>query len=384
MRIVYVYPQFAHFAGTERVLIDKMNYLANQKDFEIIMLTYEQGSHPLAYPLSSKVKHVDLDVRFYPLYKYNRIVRTYKWHLYTKILRERFNVFMANVKPDIVITTTYYSNIISMIDACQVEFVKILESHIDRRYIHNNDPHNIEKWTTWLRSLWDMRVLNQKSRKFDIVVTLNEQDAHEWSRILKTKIIPNIVHLNDTGRYSSLDSKHVIFVGRYTHQKGIIDLFKIWKLVFARNPDWHLDLYGDGDMRLIPYSDSECLHMNIHVHKPVCNIFDKYLDSSIFVLTSLYEPFGLVMPEAMSCGLPVVAFNCPSGPANIITDGVDGFLILERDINSFANKLCQLIESIDLRKEMSQAAILSSQNYSANKIMGQWVDLFNELVPTVK
>ena len=137
-------------------------------------------------------------------------------------------------------------------------------------------------------------------------------------------------------------------------------------------------------MRLIPYSDSECLHMNIHVHKPVCNIFDKYLDSSIFVLTSLYEPFGLVMPEAMSCGLPVVAFNCPSGPANIITDGVDGFLILERDINSFANKLCQLIESIDLRKEMSQAAILSSQKYSANKIMGQWVDLFNELVPTVK
>jgi glycosyltransferase involved in cell wall biosynthesis len=90
------------------------------------------------------------------------------------------------------------------------------------------------------------------------------------------------------------------------------------------------------------------------------------------------------MPEAMSCGLPVVAFNCPSGPANIITDGVDGFLILERDINSFANKLCQLIESIDLRKEMSQAAILSSQKYSANKIMGQWVDLFNELVPTVK
>jgi len=82
----------------------------------------------------------------------------------------------------------------------------------------------------------------------------------------------------------------------------------------------------------------------------------------------------------MSCGLPVVAFDCPSGPANIITDGVDGFLIKDRNVNQFADRLCQLIESPDLRRTMGKAAILSSQRYSPNRIMAQWMSLFKELI----
>ena len=75
MRIVYVYPQFAHFAGTERVLIDKMNYLADHYNYDVYMLTNEQGNHPISFSLSSGVKHVDLDVRFTHLYKRNQFVR---------------------------------------------------------------------------------------------------------------------------------------------------------------------------------------------------------------------------------------------------------------------------------------------------------------------
>ena len=97
------------------------------------------------------------------------------------------------------------------------------------------------------------------------------------------------------------------------------------------------------------------------------------------MLTSLYEPFGLVMPEAMSCGLPVIAFDCPTGPADIITDGVDGFLIKNRDIQSYADKLCLLIESKELRLKMGKAAIASSQRFSANAIMAQWKELFNQM-----
>ena len=78
MKIVYVYPKFTALAGTERVLIDKMNYLANQEDIEVIVITHEQGNHPFAYPLSSKVTHVDLNVRFLTLFKYNIIVRLIK------------------------------------------------------------------------------------------------------------------------------------------------------------------------------------------------------------------------------------------------------------------------------------------------------------------
>ena len=144
--------------------------------------------------------------------------------------------------------------------------------------------------------------------------------------------------------------------------------------------DWHLDLFGDGNLAEIPYSEEERLIKNIHVHQPDSNIFERYLESSVFVLTSVFEPFGLVIPEAMSCGLPVVAFDCPSGPANIITDGIDGFLIKDRNINLFADRICQLIESPDLRLSMGKAAIESSQKYSADVIMPQWISFFNELL----
>jgi len=380
MKIVYVYPQFARLAGTERVLIDKMNYLADREGFEILMVTYEQGTHPMAYRLSEKVRHIDLDVRFYPLYKYNSVVRFYRWYQYTKLLKRRFNKLMAEEKPDIVITTTYHGNIMTMIDECPTPFVRILESHIDRRYVHSNDPANYHNWRTRIRSIYDMKVLDRVAGRFDILVALHSKDAADWPQCKRTLVIPNIVHLNDTGRYCDVEAKRVIFVGRYIYQKGIPDLFKVWKIVSERHPDWRLDIYGDGDSKEIPCSEEERLKMNVHVHPSDGNIFERYLESSIFVLTSVYETFGLVMPEAMSCGLPVVAFDCPFGPAKIISDGVDGFLIKDRNVEEYADKLCQLMESSDLRRTMGKAAIQSSQKYAADGIMAKWLKLFDELV----
>ena len=97
-------------------------------------------------------------------------------------------------------------------------------------------------------------------------------------------------------------------------------------------------------------------------------------------MTSLFEPFGLVLPEAMSCGLSVVAFDCPYGPADIITDGVDGFLIKNRDIQGFADRVCQLIENEELRHQMGQNGIVSSQRYRADVIMPKWINLFENLL----
>ena len=102
----------------------------------------------------------------------------------------------------------------------------------------------------------------------------------------------------------------------------------------------------------------------------------------MLLVTSRYEPFGLVIPEAMSCGLPVVAFSCPYGPATIITDCVDGFVIKERNVKYYASKVCQLIADQNLRHKMGQAGIKSSQRYNANNIMPEWKKLFSELIYT--
>lgn len=379
MKIVYVYPQFAHRAGTERILIDKMNYLAESGNHDIIMLTHEQGNHPIAYPLSSKVKHVDLDVRFFPLFRYNRLTRVFKWKQHERLLQLRFNVFMQENRPDIVIAATYYVGILSLITKCPVRTIRVLESHIDLRFILSNDPANRKSIFRWLHMIYDMKSLVKNSQQFDVLVALSCQDAKDWSKHLKSIVIPNVVHLNPTGHFSSLENKNVIFVGRYMEQKGIPDLLKVWELVHKRHSDWHLDLYGEGDLKSIIEVEAQRLQANIHVHQPDAQIFSRYMESSILVLTSVYEPFGLVIPEAMSCGLPIVSFDCPSGPADIITDGVNGYLIQDRDIHEFANKVCMLIESTELRVKMGKAAIVSAQRYMADAVMPLWEDLFSKL-----
>lgn len=380
MKIVYVYPQFLHRAGTERVLIDKMNYLSTQKGVDVYVVTYDQGSHPFAYPLVPSVNHIDLNICFYQLYRYNYIIRFFKWLEYRRLLRSSFIEIINAIDPDIVVAMTYHPFIMSMINACSGHFKKVLESHIDKCNIHCNDPDNRKNLRKWINSIYDMEYLNFKACTFDILVSLHQKDAEEWSKFLRTRVITNVVHLNDTSRISNQDSKHIIFVGRYTIQKGIPDLFRIWEIVYQKHPDWHLDLYGDGDIKEIPYSEEYWKNNNIHVHSSDPDIFSRYVESSIFVLTSLYEPFGLVIVEAMSCGLPVIAFDCPSGPANIINDGVDGFLIKNRDVKDFAEKLCVLIESPQLRLEIGKFAIQSSQRYSTEQVMPQWISLFNELL----
>jgi glycosyltransferase involved in cell wall biosynthesis len=189
-----------------------------------------------------------------------------------------------------------------------------------------------------------------------------------------------MAHLNE-GAISDLHEKKVIFVGRYTMQKGIPDLFKVWKFVYSRHPDWHLYLYGEvGEDYDFAFQEAQRLGNNIHVNRSTNRIFDKYRESSIFVLTSIYEPFGLVMPEAMSCGLPVVAFDCPYGPRDAIKYGVTGYLIPYDDDKAYIEALSQLMGNVSLRKQMGTAATAEIGCYSYESIMQQWLSLFQEIV----
>lgn len=380
MKIVYIYPKLTFASGTERILIDKMNCFADQDGYEVMLLTYEQDNHPIIFTLSSKVIHVDLDARFYELYKHNRFIRLIKWRCFLQRLKKRFNNLMVSFRPDIVIGTTYYVDIMSMIKSCPVPFVKLLESHIDQRFIHNNDKHRRLNLYQRLHGWLEFRTVVRMSSSFDKLVALNEDDAADWSRRLSTIVIENMVHLNPSGRVSRQDTKHVIFVGRYEWQKGVMDLLDIWGKVHSLHPDWHLDMFGEGSLLEEIEKKAKMLQANIHIHASTVDIFEHYLKSTILLMTSNYEPFGLVMPEAMSCGLPVIAFDCPSGPANIINNGVDGFLIKNRDIDSFVDKVCCLIENRDLRMKMGSAAAQSSLRYAPELVMPKWKKLFSNIV----
>jgi glycosyltransferase involved in cell wall biosynthesis len=225
------------------------------------------------------------------------------------------------------------------------------------------------------------KLYSYQVRKAQLLVALTYGDANDWMKITRNVVvIPNFVHLNNSGKYSDLKSKKALFVGRFSKQKDIGILFKIWEVVNQKHSDWQLHIYGgygdDYEQLMYKYKKtSSC----VIIHEPTPMIFDAYLNSSMLLLTSVYEPFGLVLPEAMSCGLPVISFNCPYGPSDIIKDGIDGFLVKERNVLEYANRVCQLIENSSLRTRMGQAAAVTSQRYRADLIMPIWKQLFEKL-----
>jgi len=373
MKILYVTDALAIWGGTERIIVDKANYLAGHYGYDVHVVTANQGGHPVAYPLHPSVIHHDLSIRFHLQYQYGGIKRFIKSRQMYRLYEERLGTYIQSFQPDIIASVSENYNRYILKKKGNIPLV--YESHMScrRRQFSTNG------FVDHLRDIIYKRWL----KKVSAIIALTDGDAVEWKKINShVCVIPDMVSLNPTPTYSDGETKSVIFVGRFSTQKGIPDLLKIWELVYQRHPDWQLHMYagyGDEDEKL--KSHIEEMGKGIVFHEPTSDIFSKYKESSMLLLTSVFEPFGLVMPEAMSCGLPVVAFDCPYGPADIITDGEDGFLIKNRDVHAFADKVCQLIEDVSLRKAMGQRAITSSQRFSADKIMPMWKQLFEELVP---
>jgi Glycosyltransferase len=370
MKVLYVFRSLAMWGGIERILVEKMNYLSKVYGYDVYMLTSDQGNHPIPYHLEDSVHLEDLNIRFHQQYQYSFLRRIWVAkrlkRLYEKCLKER----IRQIRPDIIICTT--ADHIDLLGKLKGSTPLVAESH-------SICLRTIEDGHCWLRRKWYRFYYLKAFSKVDVVVALTEGDAAEWRKVHPhVVVIPNLVHLND-GAVSTLENKRVIFVGRFDYQKQPIEMIRIWEKIHPKHPDWHLDIYGEGEQELELEEIVRSSGVNIVIHHPTEHIFDCYRESSILVSTSLFEPFGLVIPEAMSCSLPVIAFDCPYGPYNIITDGVDGFLIKNRNVSEFAEKVCLLIEDVELRKRMGKAGIISSQRYSANIIMPLWQSLFEQL-----
>jgi glycosyltransferase involved in cell wall biosynthesis len=371
MTILYVTDAFAVWGGMERVLADKMIYLTEQYDYEVYLLTINQGNHPLTYGLHPAITHIDLGVQMHKQYLYRGVSRFLKRYELMQILKVRLKDVISELRPRIIICLKLdFVNILLKLNG---KTPLVVESHTLCKSEKYDRVGRLRRMYVWF--------LKRRIKKAEAVVALTEGDAADW-RIINNNVyvIPNVVHLNVGGSSASYNQKSVIFVGRFSQQKDIDSLLQIWLMVHQKHEDWHLDIYGEGELMNHFLPVISAMNANVYVHEPTADIMEKYKNSSILVLTSLYEPFGLVLPEAMSCGLPVVAFDCPYGPADIITDGVDGFLIKNRNIEVFANKVCQLIENLDLRIKMGKAGIKSSKKYSVKRIMPQWDHFFNQLL----
>ena len=377
MKILYALEAVNLKGGYDRIIIEKANYLS-EHGCEVILTV---ASHALAEPfyhISGSVRLVDFGIDFHQQYKHSIIMRTFLYIWLMRRYRLALSSLIFSEHPDIVISSL--GREIDFITDLNDGSAKVGESHIAKPYVRNLHLMEQRGFIYKLLAWYWKRKVEKAAGRLDALIVLTQHDAKSWEGIAKTVVIPNSLPFNPPV-ISKCESKNAIFVGRFNEQKGLEYLVESWEKVHQKSPDWILHIYGEGEQeqllkRLI---DKFGLHDVVMVHQPTAQIMDRYLESSIFVLTSRFEGFGMVIIEAMACGLPVVSFDCPWGPSELINNGYNGFLVEYLNTDEAADRICHLIESPTLRREMGENAKASVKKFERDKIMKLWMDLFEKL-----
>ncbi len=214
-------------------------------------------------------------------------------------------------------------------------------------------------------------------------VTLTEQSLRDYRRKFllpnsKTTAIANWIadDIPVSEKYD-INSKRIISAGRFGSEKGFDMLVKAFAPVAKKHPDWHLDIYGDGEMMDTVKGLVEELNLkeNVHLMGMCTNLPEKYKDYAMYVLPSYREGLPLVLLEAKANKLPIVSFDIMTGPKEIVRDGLDGILIKPYNLDDMADAICRLIENDNLRKEMSLKSQENVDKFSKSTILKQWCDL---------
>ena len=300
---------------------------------------------------------------------------------YLKMLqryKKQLKATLMELHPDIVITAMGRS--IDFITDIRDGSVKIGESHSVKDNVRSLNVIERKGGVHRLMARLIRWHVCRKVSQLDALVLLTQEDAAAWTEARRTFVIPNAVSSipKDAGL---LQNKQAIMVARYNDAKGYNYMVEAWAKVHERHPDWTLNVYGSGELHdeVIRWIQQRHLSTSIVLHEPVDDIMERYLESSLSVMSSRYEAFPMVILESMSCGVPVVAFDCPHGPRNIIRDGEDGLLVEYLNPQALADGICRLIEDVPLRKQLGAQARQNVQRFSQATVMQQWMDLFHQL-----
>lgn len=374
MKIVYCHCSLYNPGGMERVLLNKVRWLA-KAGHEVVIVTTDQQNHSPFYEFPQGVRLIDLGINysldnFEPLYK-----RIPSYLRKRRMHRHRLTELLMRECPDI--TISLYPSESSFIPEIKDGSKKILELHFNRYFRLQYGRKGLTGLIDRYRSRKDEKI----ARKFDSFVVLTEEDKTYWGNMPNISVIPNAAL--PMPLKSDCTAKRVIAVGRLDYQKGFDRLINVWELVKKNSASegWRLDIFGQGEWldMLEEMIQSKGLSDSTKINVPTDEIAKEYAGSSILAMTSHYEGFPMVMIEAMSAGLPVVTFDYKCGPSDIISDGIDGLIVPDGDLNAFATALLGLMADDNRRKQMGSAATMIIDRYSEERVMLQWTSLFEKI-----
>lgn len=359
-KLLYITNRVSGSGGLERVLSIKAGMLAENYDYEIHIITLDQQNEALFYQFSDQLIFHDINTKG-------------SFWGYLKGLRNK----VKSIKPDIISVCD---------DGLKGFFVPyflrkpcpmIYERHASKNIFKNSERSG---FLSSMKLKIFNGLMNFGAKKFDKFVVLTKANTEEWN-LKNVAIIANPLSFYPK-RFSELSEKRVISVGTHNFQKGFDRLLLVWKNIIVGYPNWQLDIYGkiDKEENYVKMAKELDVQDTVNFFEPVQNIQDKYLESSIYVLPSRSEGFGMVLIEAMSFGVPCVAFDCPRGPRDIIDDGKNGYLVENGDLEEMTNKIELLIKSSSLRQRLGIKAQKKSEEYLPEIIVPQWDTLFKSLI----
>lgn len=383
MKIVYCTDSINYCGGIQKVTVTKANALAELPGNEVWLIVAD-NSGKRSYGLSEKLHFIDLGVNYYEDDWRSRFHYLKGIFFKRRTHKIKLTKYLSSIEPDVVVST-------GTSEKHFLPFIKVASKPVFIREIHFTSDYRIlnagslfERVSARIADFIDYHL---HISRYDKIVLLSEEDRQtNWSTKVKNlAVIPDPLCIT-ADRTSTLDNKVVITAGRLVRQKNFSSLVRAWRKVHDRYPEWELQIWGEGgDRSMLERLISDFrLNGSVKLMGYSDNIMARYPDASIFVLSSLFEGFGMVIVEAMSCGLPVVSYACPCGPKDIIKDGSNGFLVSTGDEDALAERICELIENEDKRKLMGKVALANSGRFALDSVIPLWMDLFRKTISQAK
>jgi glycosyltransferase involved in cell wall biosynthesis len=377
-KIVYIVGGLYQPSGMGQVMSCKVNYLAEHTDWQMYVVLTERPDLPFFYKLAPNVKFVNFDINFDELDTMPLLKKISAYRKKQIAYKKELTSYLMEIRPDITVTAIRRE--INFINDIPDGSKKIGEIHFAKpNYRKVDKPYFPKLLNCWITNKWQGNLIKQLARLEKFVV-LTEEDAGYWHELSNKVVIPNPLTKYPSAK-SDGNSKIVISVGRYDTQKGFDMLIKAWAIVAKKHPDWTLRIFGPGNNdRYQKLVDDIGLNQYVECHGVSDQVYDEMAKASIYVLSSRYEGFGLVLIEAMAVGLPCVAFACPAGPKDIVSNHKDGILVEKNDVHKLADGICFLIEHDKERENYAKLAITNSERYRIDNIMKKWLILFRNYI----
>lgn len=376
-KIVFCTPAIYSAGGVERVVAVKANYFAERLGYDVSIIVTEGKGSDAFFPVSNQVRIINYELNFEELWQLPFWKKVIAYIRKQRLFKKKLEADLMQLRPDFVISTLRRE--INFINQIKDGSIKIGELHVNRANYRTFGGRN-SNWVKRLFSRFWSRSLLGHLKQLARMVVLTDSALGDWPELDNVVKIPDPLPFKIESN-SELSAKRVVSIGRYAYDKGNDLLLRAWAIIEKQAPDWTLDVYGNGDrasyqQQLVELGIDQ---QRCHLYGPTTEVKKAYLNSSLFVLPSRFEGFGLVLIEAMACGVPVVAFDCENGPRSIINHGASGFLIPPFDVEAMADKILLLMRDDSLRKAMGFKAQKAACQYNIDTVGKLWKQLFDEL-----